>query len=333
MNDNLWFVDKTRNDKFSNLKGIELQELIVHIQNYFLTFRDSLELNESVTLGFEIECEEIPFIKTQSFLRQNYSKWLLETDGSLTNGGEVKTPILHDEYKYWQEVKKVCLYLKEHNVNTSRKAGGHIHVGSQILGDNVDYWRQFLKVYSLYESVLFRFFCGDKTNPRAEMLHYAAPISNILFGRFSKMKKCKTIKEIYDEIPKIKNHAINFLNVKCSEVNSISNKNTIEFRSPNATVEEVIWQNNANAITKMLLAPKKGYIDEDLIDHKLGFERLSTQKDIYLYFEINLKMVLDFVDLIFDNNLDKTYFLRQYFKDFNTSYVYKENFMAKKFVR
>lgn len=39
-------------------------------------------------------------------------------------------------------------------------------------------------------------------------------------------------------------------------------------------------------------------------------------KEFYRYNIIDLKKSLEFVDLIFDNNLDKIYFLKQYLKDF-----------------
>ena len=44
--------------------------------------------------------------------------------------------------------------------------------------------------------------------------------------------------------------------------------------------------------------------------------------------EIYLNDALEFADLIFDNNLDKVYFLRQYLKSFEVS---KEYEMAKTF--
>ena len=92
----------------------------------------------------------------------------------------------------------------------------------------------------------------------------------------------------------------------------IFNKNTVEFRSPNATIEEIVWQNNINAFTKLMLAATKGLIDEECLDYKISN---FTNYD-FMYKEICLKSVLEFVDLIFDNNLDKIYFLKQYFKDF-----------------
>lgn len=46
-----------------------------------------------------------------------------------------------------------------------------------------------------------------------------------------------------------------------------------------------------------------------------------------------LKNISEFLDLVFDNNLDKIYFLRQYLKDFQENYGIKTAVRAKKFVK
>ena len=53
----------------------------------------------------------------------------------------------------------------------------------------------------------------------------------------------------------------------------------------------------------------------------MRLKRLIAVKkcSILEYNEINLKKAIELGDLIFDNNLDKVYFLRQYIKSFTTS--------------
>ena len=45
------------NDKLSLLKGIELQDVIVFIENFKLEYRDKINLPSSFTFGTEIEYE------------------------------------------------------------------------------------------------------------------------------------------------------------------------------------------------------------------------------------------------------------------------------------
>ena len=83
----------------------------------------------------------------------------------------------------------------------------------------------------------------------------------------------------------------------------------------------------------MLISSKDKKIDSEFLDYKLNHEYFPYLENEYLYNEVNLKKVLEFVDLIFDNNLDKIYFLRQYLKGFQDGYRTVTTLKAKKFVK
>ena len=53
----------------------------------------------------------------------------------------------------------------------------------------------------------------------------------------------------------------------------------------------------------------------------------------YRYNEVCLKDALEFVDLVFDSNIDKIYFLKQYLKDFEDNYALTELTKAKVFYK
>ena len=101
-----------------------------------------------------------------------------------------------------------------------------------------------------------------------------------------------------------------------SDHNKIAFKDTLEFRTPNATLNPIIWQNNLNTFVKLLKYTANSSFDMDIVNKR----QILNKKLInpYNYNEIPIEEVLEFIDLIFDNNLDKIYFLRQYIKD-NTS--------------
>lgn len=73
--------------------------------------------------------------------------------------------------------------------------------------------------------------------------------------------------------------------------------------------------------------------DEEFLDYKISHDFRCYQYNEYLYTTVNLKNALEFVDLIFDNNLDKVYFLRQYLKSFQEIYENIPSQKAKRFVR
>ena len=111
--------------------------------------------------------------------------------------------------------------------------------------------------------------------------------------------------------------AINFQNI--TDLTTFESYNTIEFRCPNASLNPVIWQNNLNLFVNLILKSKEN----------LDLDEISYQNRDYD--GIDLKQALEFCDLVFNNNLDKVYFLRQYLKSFKIGTRPYE--MAKRFTR
>lgn len=335
-------IDSTKNDNFSGLRGINLQELLLQIESFLLEYRSGLNLPNDLTFGIEIEYEGLSKIKTDEFVKTDFSGWISDTDGTLTSGGEIISPIMTDSPKYWQELQEICQYLSKNGADTTHHAGGHIHISTCGLGSEVASWRQFLKLYMLYEGVIFRFANGDKINGRICQMKYAIPIADYLHNKLGKINSASSLQDIrdilismqYDEYQHLtRRTAINFTNADFKYPDYNYEKNTIEIRSPNATTDATIWQNNINAFAKMLLVAKNGKLDEDFLDYNLKNEFVAFACNEYTYNIINLKKVLEFVDLVFDNNLDKVYFLRQYLKNFQDSYGLKSTVKAKKFTK
>ena len=302
------------NDKLSKLRGIDLQELLVQIEKFDLEYRDTLSLPNDVTFGTEIEYEKIDYHIVDKFIDENYSSWYSDTDGSLNSGGEISSPILRDNLKSWNQLKSICDFLKNGKANADEMAGGHIHIGANVIGSDVEKWKKFIKVYIAYESILFRFFYGEKVKPREKIKRYAPPIASELY---KKLKQLNSVSDI-DDIKNIlyytdRYQAINFNNISFSCLDSFEPDSTLEFRAPNGTIEEVIWQNNINAIAKLMLAPSKNMIDIDFVEYKIKEDGVLPE---YRYNIVDLQNALEFVDMIFDNNLDKIYFLKQYIKEF-----------------
>ena len=310
------FITSEKNDDFILLRGRDLQDLLVEVENYFLEYREKINLPSNVTFGVEIEYEGDSRVKTNKFIDKNLKDWISKDDGSLRSGGEVTSPIMKDRVKYWQELKKVCEYLSKKGADTSHNAGGHVHIGANVLGYDVESWRVFLKLYTVYENVIFRFVYGDKISGRSGLLKYAPPTADFIYRLMPLINKAKSehdIKNILLLLTKKRHVALNFDNVGFR-------KNTFEFRSPNASTNAIIWQNNINAVSKMLVSSKNKVLDEEFLDYKLEHEYFPYLENDYLYDVMNLKNVLEFVDLVFDNNLDKIYFLRQYLKNFQDNY-------------
>jgi len=322
-NQNLYFIDANKNDKFSCLRGNDLQQLLNEIESFKLTYRDTLNLKENVTFGVEIEYENVLKQIVDLFVHTNIPNWNSKEDGSLAIGGEISSAILRDNNTSWNELKKICKFLKKTNANTFENAGGHIHIGMDIIGGNIENWKKFLKLYAAYESVIYRFAYNDKINGRKKIYKFAKPVADDIVALINNLQEFSQIKELTPE----RYSGINLGHVRLYDIQ------TVEFRCPNATIEEVIWQNNINTFTKLMASPKLKIYDEEFVEYKLKNERISSRYDKYMYNIVCLKNALEFVDLVFDNNLDKIYFLRQYIKGFQEAYKTGTTIKSKKFVK
>lgn len=327
------FLSPLNNDMFSSFRGKDLLKLLIDIENYNLQYKSELNIPKDITFGLELEYEDLERNIVTSFINSHFPNWKSATDGSLWHGGEIDSPKMTDSKLSWIELKKICEFLRENQANTSKSAGGHIHIGVPILGCDLDNWKKFLKIYAAYESVLFRYGYGDKINGRHNITAYATPIADSLYLNFSDAFATTRVGELLSFYCIDRRQAVNFTNVSYWDLLDSTSKNTLEFRFPNATDEEVIWQNNVNTLVNLLLSPNKECYNEDIVNKKLTENRTSSLKDYVVYNEICLKDALEFVDLIFENNLDKTYFLRQYLKDFETVYGNGLTTKSKKFVR
>lgn len=255
------FIDSKENDIFSLFRGLDLQELLFQIENYYLVYRNSLNLPEYVGFGVEIEYEDVRKSIIDSYIEYNLCKWDSKDDGSLKNGGEITSPVMIDSLEYWNELKIVCDYLSKKRANMSCNAGGHIHIGYNVLGNDVEAWKIFLKLYMCYENVLSRFFYGDKINGRKNLLKYARPTADIIYDLLPTINNANHMIDFNDLFYYYTRYlALNLTNIRYDYPYE-TYKNTIEFRNPNATPEAIVIQNNINAVSKLCVVARNKVID------------------------------------------------------------------------
>ena len=173
-----------------------MQELLKALDNFYLIYREKLDLPETVSIGVELEYQNLSNELIEEYLRKNLSTWKFVEEKTLENGGEINSPIMFDKINYWKELKQICDYLKQTGANVDTGASTHVHVGIQVLGSSIDNWRKFIKTYIVYESILSRFFYGDKINPRKTLIDYAYPIADILYSEIEQLNKLKNIEDM-----------------------------------------------------------------------------------------------------------------------------------------
>lgn len=304
------YLNPNGNDKLSFYRGIDLHDLINLINNFSFPMRDSIGVPAKNTIGLEIECE---YANSSLIFDELCKSWEMVPDGTLTDGVEINSPILTDEKKCWQELKMVCELLSKYS-KIGENCSGHIHIGKQAYADDRDTILKFISLWTLYEPIILRFSNGEFLSSRPGLYEYACPVSYLwIYILHLSINNHLEKDEIIKELSTTRYYAVNF--------KSYYSLNTIEFRCPNGSFNPVIWQNNVNLFMKFLLALNRINVDYDLVLRKISeisHGRITDFNKIYL------EDSLEFVDLIFDNNLDKIYFLKQYLKSLETSDRYEK---------
>lgn len=278
------------------------------LKNKLIEYRTSLCLPGDLTFGIEIEYENI--VKdTMSYLL-DYE----QIDGKLigwknTNeidimgynslgeemNGEINSPILTDNIDAWRDLKLVLDILKNNNAVISEKCGGHVNIGSHIFENNIKYIRNFILLWKLYEKEIYKFCSGNYKKLRID--------KDKLFKSFAselnlvKVIGIKNIRSI-NRIPNVLSDKFHDIYIHKPIENKINYKNVIEFRVPNGSLNEEIWQNYINFFAKFILVCKKD-IDIEKVIYKIS-------KDDHNLIEL--------VDLVFTDDIDKQNFLIQTLK-------------------
>lgn len=210
--------------------------------------------------------------------------WKLKVEGTIPTGAEIVSPILRNNKQDWLELKNVCEFIRQINGYINKLCSGHIHIGAHILVNNLEHWTNFLKLWAVYEEVIYSFTLNEENYLRTGIYTNARPIGKDIY-RFLN-NEFEDASELILKIPfKQKLYGLNFNNV--SNLDNEHESNTLEIRCPNGSLNELIWQNNINLFIKMIMYVKSEKFDKDLIDYKFN---LLKQKQILLkdYYNINI---------------------------------------------
>lgn len=292
--------------------------IISDIYDIDFKMQPKLDISSKETFGIEIEFENVNLETIR-----NIGKWALKVDDTVTYydktkaiGGELVSPIFVNNEENWIDINKKCNMLIKKDAVVTQKTGSHVHIGSQILEDNPDNIRRLLKQWELFENIIYYFSYGMDSRHRVKIDSFAAPIGKKLYyirnskKGYSQFKHCRDWLQFFNKQQFNKHCGINFRNYKGFETDD---KNTIEIRCANGTLNPTIWQNNINTFMKFMMSCREENCDEEQIDY------LLDQKD-YIDYNLNSFLLLDidkailFSDMMFDRDIDKLMFLKQYLK-------------------
>lgn len=291
-----------KNLQLTNLNQYELYSILSSISQYKIKSRDELCIEEQITYSPEIEfiCRSYDRAK-RLFPKDKFNNWTLKEEFTIGNGFEI-TPssFLKNTYKDYKEVHEILNIIKKDPLSyIDYRCGMHMNIGTQAFIDK-NHLDRFILLWLAYEEVIFRFCYGDYMNPRKKIKNVAAPLRyNININNY---------KEPNNLLYTSKSNAISLC--KATSFNYKYN-NVLEIRCPNATLNFMMMQNELNLFCHMIDYTKKEF-DEAKIK-----TIINKKENIQLesYNKIFLQESLEFADMLFDNSLDKCYFLKQYLKN------------------
>ena len=258
--------------------------------------------------------------------KPDYGKWALALDASVQEylgygkyeGGEINSPILHNNKKSWIELKQVCEMLKQiENLKITGNCGLHIHVDKKSLPTTKEKIN-LLKMYIVYEDIINKFSYGLKNEPRILLYKFARPFGQDpkIMEIINELDKIETDEELTKLFKKDRRYGLNVINI----VNN--DKPTLEKRVSNGTTNKRIIQNDVRMTLNLFNYARKENFDEEYINYKLkNYEPIFLNKSIF----DDEEKASDFANRIYKNELSKQYFYKQYYKEYNDYDIEKTN--------
>lgn len=210
------------------------------LQNLCTGTKEMISLPEGMTIGVEIEAEGRE-------IRGNlFDGWEAKADGSLSNGTEVVSPILKSQKNDTNNIYIICTILKETGLESSESCGGHIHIGADHLNSKEAYIN-LIELWGNLEKILYII-----SNAKGEIIRkegastYAIPLSRKMEEALQtgtiNLESENDLEMFIQQMKSVQDNrysGLNFLNIG-------TEKNTIEFRLSNGTIDPYTWIQNIN---------------------------------------------------------------------------------------
>ena len=262
-----------------------------------MEFRSKLTLPHRVNFGLEMELDKVDFFEVRDLVtKQIGGNFIVKEDDSLTkcNNAEINTPVLRNTKATWELLKKMGELLKRIDASYDVCSFQINFDGSLLPSDEAKV--RFLKLYAMYEDIVYRFSKGEDPNYRESLEDYASPIILTLKGMLSINDKA-----VIETFSNQKRYGICFKTRKCD---------LIEFRTPNMTDNVCLWQNYVTFFYNLLMLSISGKYDMKEVDEYI--ERYSRTYILENYEKEKSDKAVELSKKLFSNSTDRINFMHQY---------------------
>ena len=274
-----------------------LGNLDMQLANNPLEYRSILTIPTKTNMGLELELENVNIGTVhQALITELGHNWITKVDDSLLKGNsaEIVTPVLQNRKQTWILLKKLGELL-ERLKPTYDNCSFQVNFDGKLLPKLEDRVR-FIRLYAMYEDIIYRFSQGEDNKYRDSLEIYASPIILALKGCQGYGKDT-----IVDYFSNNKRYGLVF---------KTTGKDLIEFRTPNATSNPILWQNYITTFYYLIKFATSNKYPKKEID-----EYIDKFMSIYLlerYSVPRLDKALKLSNMIFPHKQDQLYFMHQY---------------------
>ena len=262
-----------------------------------MEFRSKLTLPYRVNFGLELELDKVDSSEVRELVSRNIGgDFSVKNDKSLTTGmnAEINTPVLRNSKATWELLKRMGELLKKINASYDR-CSFQVNFDGSLL-PSVEDRVKFLKIYAMYEDIVYRFSKGEDLSYRDSLEEYASPIILTLKGVLSINNDA-----VVEMFSNQKRYGICFKSRDCD---------LIEFRTPNMTDNVCLWQNYVTFFYYLLNLVHSGKINMREVD-----EYINSYSRIYIlenYEKEKEEKALQLSKKLFCNSTDRINFMHQY---------------------
>ena len=156
------------------MEYIDLQNLLEYLLSVSSEYRGILNLDDSLVFGLDTEYKSNNAKEIEKMVKEINNTYFPYNDKykvmynhvlfnflKQENSISIDTPIFSDSNIFYESLKELLVKLEKSNVELSDNKGLHIHVDLSYFEEDTYTLINFLKVFAIYENILFRFGYGD----------------------------------------------------------------------------------------------------------------------------------------------------------------------------
>lgn len=152
---------------------------------------------------------------------------------------------------------------------------GHIHFGADFLGNDTKAWENFFRIYNECEEIFYKMSNEKGQVTRPKIMTYAKANNSTISKMFEtgevSINNQEDFNKVIEALQDTRYRGVNLVNLQEGE------KNTIEFRMPNGTINPQVVRENIRLFGTLLQVSKEMSLDPEY--KKETFEELK-RKDL-----------------------------------------------------